>query len=135
MQTFISATETDGGNPQTTVRPDGSSVVNVEASGQTLQSNVVDTFLNHGAPDTTFVFEPNRGLDVVRQFRVDGTDHDTIGLASADFAGSIAEVLRNTRNAAGGGLIVDPTTGDTVKLVGISEAQLVHDRGDFAVHA
>lgn len=117
-----------------TVRPDGSSVVDVEAPGQTLHASFFDTFLNHGAPTTTFVFDPGHGLDVVRQFRAGGSDHDTVSLLASDFGNSIAEVLRDTTNQAGGAVIVDPTSGDAVKLAGVTKGQLAANRGDFAFH-
>lgn len=113
---------------------DGSPVIHVLDGGQTLHSTVNDTFENGGHPDSTFVFEQNHGADIVAGFRLRGTDHDTLSLPSSDFA-SIAEVLRDTRNTAGGALIVDPATGDTVNLMGINKVQLVANHGDFTLHA
>ena len=102
---------------------DGSDTVSVHTGGQTLYSGFFDTFLNGGAPDGTFVFDPGHGLDVVQGFRFNGTDHDTISLPSADLA-DLAAVLSHTRNTAGGAVITDPTSGDTIKLVGVTKAEL-----------
>ncbi len=113
---------------------DGSRTVKVQASGQSLPSGFFDTFRNNFAPDNTFVFDPGFGLDVVTGFRVDGTDHDTVSLLGSDFGNSIAEVLRNTHDAGGSAVISDPTSGDTIKLAGITKAQLRENRGDFAFH-
>lgn len=113
---------------------DGSRSVQVDGGGQTFTSDVFDRYDNAGAPDTTFVFTPNHGLDTVRGFRVDGADHDTIALPSADFA-SLAQVLQNTRTQGGTSMIVDPTTGDAVRLVGVTKAQLAANKGDFTFGA
>ncbi len=115
-------------------RADGSRRVTVEASGQTLSSAFFDTFVNGKQPDNTFVFDPGHGLDEVSGFRVGGTDHDTVSLLGSDFGNSVAEVLRNTQNGGGGAVITDPTSGDTVRLAGITKAQLSHNRGDFEFH-
>ena len=112
---------------------DGSHRITVAAPGQTVVSESSDTFLNGGAPETTFVFNPGYGRDIVRQFRVDGTDHDTINLSSSDFT-SLAQVLRATHNSSGGAVITDPSTGDTIKIAGISKAQLFHNLADFTFH-
>ena len=107
----------------------------VNAGGLTLNSDKFDTYRNDGKPNTSFVFNPGHGLDVVNQFRGDGADHDTVSLLGTDFGNSIATVLRNSANTAQGVVITDPTAGDTVKLTGITKAQLVHNQGDFAFHA
>ena len=95
--------------------------------GSPQQSPVSDT-------STAFVFDPGHGHDLVRRFLATGSGHDTLSLASADFGNSIAEVLRDTRNSAGEAVITDPATHDTVRLVGVTKAQLVHDRGDSVLH-
>ena len=104
------------------------------ANHHTFRSDFFDTFQNHEEPNNTFVFDPGHGLDVVGGFRVDGTDHDRISLLGSDFSNSVAEVLRNTHNVGGSAVITDPTSGDTVKLAGITKAELKANQGDFAFH-
>ena len=116
-------------------RADGSRTVDVQAYGQTLTSGTFDTWKNHGAPDNTFVFNPGHGLDVVHQFRVGGDQHDTLSFSGTDFGNDLAQILRNTHNVQGGVTIVDPTTQDAVKLIGITKQQLAANRADFAFHA
>ncbi|MGI4768919.1 MAG: beta strand repeat-containing protein, partial [Janthinobacterium lividum] len=116
-------------------RRNGSDVVQIDAGGQTLTSGFADTFNNHGAPSTTFVFNSGYGLDSINQFRVDGDDHDTISLLGSDFHNSIAAVLHNTVDTQHGVAISDPTSGDTVRLTGITKAELVHNRQDFTFHS
>ncbi|MGI3903291.1 MAG: hypothetical protein ACRYGP_13435 [Janthinobacterium lividum] len=133
---------TDGGDEETSTslfRAGGARTVDVEANGQTLTSDVFDTFNNHGAAGNTFVFDPGHGIDIVNQFRVGGDDHDTLSFLGSDFgatpAAQLAAVLHNASNGPGGVTITDPTSGDAVKLTGFTKAQLVHNRGDFTFHA
>ncbi len=112
----------------------GTHTVDVQGSGQTLTSDFFDTFRNHGEPGNTFVFDPGHGLAVVSQFRVDGTDHDTMSLLGSNFGNSIADTLRNTHNVGGSAVITDPTSGDTVRLAGVSKAELKANQGDFIFH-
>lgn len=128
---------TADGNSQTAVslfRDDGSRNVNVKNAGATYTSSFFDTFQNNGQPDNTFVFTQNHGLDTVKLFRVDGADHDTISLPQSDFT-SVAQVLQNTTSYGGNSKIVDPVTGDAVRIVGVTKAQLTANQGDFAFHA
>jgi len=118
----------------TTFREDGSRRVNVQAAGQTYNSYQSDIFANHGEPNNSFVFDPGHGLDVVRQFKADGIDHDTLSLPDLDFGNSVAEALRNTQDVSGGTLIIDPVTSDAIRLTGVSKAQLTANPGDFAFH-
>lgn len=117
----------------TTVHADGSSTVDVAGSGQTLISNYRDTFLDHGLPDNTFVFDPGFERDIIRQFRIGGEDHDSLSLPAADFS-DVADVLRGTRTVSGGAVITDPVSGDMVRLVGVTKAQLAQNRADIAFH-
>ena len=120
----------------TLFREDDSQRVSVMAGGQTFESWQYDVFNNNGAPSSTFVFDPGYGRDVVNLFRAGGADHDTVSLKGSDFGNSIAAVLQNTHRLPGGGsLIVDPTSGDAVRLTGITKAQLVHNQSDIAFHA
>lgn len=112
----------------------GSRTVDITSPGHTIASGYRDTFQVHGMAATTFVFDPGYGADVLNAFRLNGADHDTISLPGADFANSIADILRHTQNVSGGVRIVDPTSGDSIRLTGITKAQLQHNRQDFAFH-
>lgn len=118
-----------------TVHRDGSSTVDVQGANQTLSSDWHDLFLNHGEPESTFVFDPGYGRDIVRAFRSTGSDHDTLSFAGADFDDSIASVLRNTTMINGSAVITDPMSGDTVRLTGVTKGQLVHNQQDLTFHA
>ncbi len=103
------------------------------APGQTLTSTANDKFDAHGQADTTFVFKPGFGQDIVQNFVTGGDAHDILSLPSADFA-SIAAVLRNTHTLDGSAVITDPTTHDTIKLVGVSKHDLKANPGDLTLH-
>ena len=133
---------TDGGMEEASTslfRAGGSRKVDVQADDQTLTSDFFDTFNNHGDPGNTFVFNPGHGLDIVNQFRVNGVDHDGLSFLGSDFgstpAAQLAAVLQNASNGPGGVTIMDPTSGDTVRLAGVTKAQLVHNKQDFTFHA
>ena len=120
-------------------RDSGQRAVDVEQGGQTLQSAFKDHWNNHGAPESTFVFTPGYGQDVINLFRVDGSDHDSLSFKGSDFgtdpASQLATILANTQDARGGVVITDPTTKETVQLLGISAAKLTQNQGDFTFHA
>jgi len=127
----------DAGKPETltTFFRDGSNTDAVLSGGQTLDSNVSDTFMNGFKPNNVFVFNSGYGDDIVRQFHINDLGHDTLVLPSSDFA-SLLDVLHNTHNAPGGALITDPASGDTIKVAGVSKAELFNDRrAYFALHA
>ena len=118
----------------TQYRPGGVSRVDVHDAGQTFKADYYTTFNNRGAPDNTFVFSQGNASSVIHGFRASGADHDTVSLPSADFQ-DFASVIANTQNARGGAVITDPTTGDTVKLTGVSKAELKANPAAFTFHA
>ena len=80
------------------------------------------------------MFTPGYAQDTVNGFVAGGSGHGVLSLSSADFA-SIAQVLHDTQNTAGGAVIHDTTSGDTVTLAGITKAQLKANKQDFSFHA
>ena len=107
---------------------------NVKSQDVTSDLDRLTTFHNGFAPDNTFVFNQGHGLSVVNGFRANGTDHDTISLPSADFA-NFADVLHNMHNTAGGAIVIDPVSGDTLRIADVSKAELRANPGDFKFHA
>lgn len=124
-------------------KADGSERANVLARGQTFASSFFDRFENGGAPETTFVFSPGFGRDVVDLFRVGGADHDTLSFKGSDYGNDIATVLASAKNTSAGLLITDPVasspgggpgTHDTLLLKGITKQQLAANQGDIGFH-
>ncbi len=112
---------------------DGSHSIEVDSPGQSVASDASDTFHTNGQGDTTFVFTPGFGHDVLRDFQAKGARHDTLDLPSSDFT-NLADVLRNTHSAPGGAVITDPTSGDVITIAGVSKAELTHNKRDFSFH-
>ena len=125
----------DGGRFTEVFRDDGTRVVDVLTSDLTLKSDLNDVFRNHGQTGNSFVFDPGYGHDVIGGFVVSGEGHSTIDLPASDFQ-NVADVLHHTRNNAGGLIIRDVVSGDTIHLAGIKKADLVQNRRqDFTFHA
>ena len=118
----------------TLYRRDGSSTEVIRSPGQTVTSTAFDIFENHRQADTTFVFDPGFGIDVVGGFRLAGPGHDVLDLPSSDYT-SIADVLRNTGDIQGSAFITDPKTGDAIRLAGVTTAELKAHPRDIAFHA
>lgn len=115
---------------------DGTNTIAVKQGGATVPTFQFDTIQNSMEPTNTFIFDPGHGLDVVQQFRGNGTDHDTLSFKGSDFGNSIAEVLANTHQYRGvGTYIVDPVSGDAVRLTNVSKAELAVNKGDITFHA
>ena len=116
--------------------PDGTETTTVTETGATVQALAFDTIKNGSAPGNTFVFDPGDGLDVVQQFRGAGADHDTLSFKGSDFGNSIGQVLADTHQYRGvGTYIVDPVSGDAVRITNVSKAELAANKGDIAFHA
>ena len=80
------------------------------------------------------MFDPGYAKAIIRGFESSGKGHSIVDLPSSDFA-SLADVLHHTRDMGGGAVIVDPTSSATIRLAGISKADLIeHKRQDFAFH-
>lgn len=115
---------------------DGSNAITVMAGGVTVPTFQNDTIQNSAQPSNTFVFDPGHGLDVVKQFRGNGADHDTLSFKGSDFGNDIADVLANTHQYRGvGTYIVDPVSGDAVRLTNVSKAELAVNTADITFHA
>ncbi|RYC28842.1 hypothetical protein D3273_27140 [Lichenibacterium minor] len=115
---------------------DGSNAISIMAGGVTVPTFQYDTIQNSAQPSNTFVFDPGHGLDIVKQFRGNGADHDTLSFKGSDFGNDIATVLANTHQYRGvGTYIVDPVSGDAVRLTNVSKAELAVNTGDITFHA
>ena len=109
----------------------GQPFTDVQAPDQTVGLQPYGLVSNHRQGDTTFVFSPGSGIDVIGGLKVGGADHDTIDLPSSDFQ-NFADVLRNTGDVNGSAFITDPKTGDAIRLVGVTTAELKQHPKDFA---
>ena len=109
----------------------GSREVSVGSPGRVVDLRRFGIVENHRQAETSFVFGPGNGLDVIHGFKLGGTDHDTIDLPSADFAG-LAAVFHATGDVGESAFVTDPTTGDAIRLAGVTTAELKAHPEDFA---
>ena len=115
---------------RTAFGPGGRRSVSVHATGQTVDLGPFGSAFGHGQGDTTFVFAPGDGLDVVHGFKLGDAGHDTVELPASDFR-NFAAVLRNTGDVGGSAVITDPRTGDALRLAGVTTAELKAHPKDF----
>ncbi len=100
--------------------------------GQILRS-VENDLMTGGGANTAFVFTSNFGRDEITNFIVSGSTHDFISLPRADFA-SVAAVLRHTTTALDGSAVIHVGPSNSIKLDGVTKAQLLTHPNDFRLH-
>ncbi len=146
---FDDATYKDPGDPDNVLSGDPVEADIAEDRGATPHGHIGNVFAwtDDGAdrsglrqavtaqPGATYVFDPGGALDVVSRFQVDGAAHDTLSLPGSDFGGSIAQVLRDAHDTREGVVITDSATSDTIRLAGVSKAELKANRHDISFHA
>ena len=113
---------------------DGShTMIGLGAANQTFTSIANDT-MTGGSAAETFVFNPVYGHDTVTDFSsfLSGATHDTISLASSEFA-NFAAVLADMQNAGSNVMITAPA-GDTITLDNITKTTLSAYSADFTFH-
>ncbi|HEX4766232.1 MAG TPA: hypothetical protein VH414_08135 [Lichenihabitans sp.] len=100
--------------------------------GQILRS-VENDLMTGGGANTTFVFTSHFGRDEITNFTASGSTHDFISLPRAEFA-SVAAVLRHTTTALDGSAVIHVDPRDSIKLDGVTKAQLLTHPNDFRLH-
>ncbi len=114
---------------QTVSNGDGTATSTGYENGQALFSIGNDVMTGTGYREN-FVFQPTMGHARITDFVVAGAGHDTITLSHQDFL-NIAQVLNSTTMNHGSAMI-HISADDTIRLAGVTKAQLVQHRGDFA---
>ncbi len=97
--------------------------------GQLLRS-VQNDLMTGGGANTAFVFTSHFGRDEITNFTASGPTHDFISLPHADFA-SVAAVLRHTTTALDGSAVIHIDPSNSIKLDGVTKAQLLTHPNDF----
>lgn len=111
----------------------GGDRVDVAAPRQSVDIPSNGLVVDHGRAGTRFVFSPGDGQAVVGGFVVAGQDHSVLELPASDFT-SFADVLRRTSDGQGNAVVTDPATGDSVRLAGVSKAELRSHPADFTLY-
>lgn len=131
--TSVTTTARDGSiGSQTLSNGDGTATSTGYEDRQALFSIGNDVMTGNGQRDN-FVFGPAMGHAVVTDFVMGGSGHDTITLSHGDFD-SIAQVLHST-TMDHGSAVIDVSTDDTIRLVGVTKAQLIGHKADIAFTA
>jgi Ca2+-binding RTX toxin-like protein len=109
-------------------------VLDGSAGSDTLKAGHGDAVLIGGSGDTliagkgddTFLFRPNFGNDIIKNFNV---HEDTLDFDQGIFK-NVHDILAHTTNTTAGAVISDGH-GDTVTLSGVNTAQLHNHDQDF----
>lgn len=100
--------------------------------GQVLRS-VGDDVMTGVGGNTTFLFKQSFGRDEIGDFNVAGPTHDYISLPHSDFV-SLAAVFHHTTTALDGSAVIHLDKNDSIKVDGVTKAQLIANTGDFRFH-
>ncbi len=106
-----------------------------------IRSSHNDVMTGDGTGSTSFVFRRGFGQDEITNFNYlnaaqspGGIEHDTISLPQAAFQ-TIAQVLRHTTSALDGSAVIHLSRTDTIKLDGVTKADLITHPDVFRFHA
>lgn len=96
----------------------GNDTLNGGTGDDTLHGNLGDDEMTGGAGSDTFIFSP--GADTITDF----TGQDIIDLTSATKIKGFGDLRNNHTTDVGGNLVIDDGSGNTLTLLGVSEASL-----------
>ena len=118
----------------------GLSVNGGSATGQVFTSTYDDVMTGDGSGSTTFVFKRGFGQDEITNFNYLSPSpsngvvpHDVISLPRSIFT-SLAQVLRHTTTALDGSAVIHLDRQDTVKIDGVTKADLITNSNLFRFH-
>ena len=105
------------------------------ATGEVLQSQYDDVMTGDGTGSTTFLFKPGFGQDEITNFNYDNSaqPHDFISVPRSEFA-SMASLLHHITTALDGDAVIHLDRRDSIKVDGISKAELITHPSDFRFH-
>ena len=120
---------------------DGGATINGgNASGQVLRSSYQDVFTGDGSGSTTFLFRRGFGQDEITNFNfadavksITGVEHDVLSLPQSVFHNA-AQVMRHTTSALDGDAVIHLSPTDSIKLDGVTRADLLTHPDVFRFH-
>ncbi len=120
---------------QTTNFNDGAHAMHGFENGVALTS-IDDDKMTGGGSGETFVFNQGYGRDTVTDLyaHLSGAGHDTVSVATSDFA-DFAALLANTQTVGGNAVLSGRTDGDQITLLGMTESTVAANQSDFTFHA
>ena len=109
----------------------GSTVNGGSSTGQVLTSSYEDVMTGDGSGSTTFVFKRGFGQDEITNFNYLNAamspariEHDVISLPAAAFR-TFAQVIRHTTTALDGDAVIHLGAHDSIKVDGVTKADLI----------
>lgn len=121
---------------------DGGATINGGASsGEVIHSSYQDVMTGDGSGSTTFAFKRGFGQDEITNLNYlsaakspTGVEHDVLSLPQALFQ-TVAQVIRHTSTALDGDAVIHLDRTDSIKLDGVTKADLLTHPNVFAFHA
>jgi Bacterial Ig-like domain/Bacterial Ig domain len=108
------------------VASSGNAILGSSGSNTLNSTGANNLFVGNGHPDT-FVFAPNFGNDVIKDFSTQGRGHDVVQFSKSVFD-SFADVLAHATQS-GQNVVIADSTGDSLTLKNVKLAAL--DKHDF----
>lgn len=119
----------------------GLSVNGGTATGQVFNSTYGDVMTGDGSGSATFVFKPGFGRDEITNFNylnptpINGAvPHDVISLPHSVFT-NLAQVIRHTTSALDGDAVIHLDRQDSIKVDGVTKAELLTGSNLFRFHS
>ncbi|RYC33778.1 hypothetical protein D3273_00545 [Lichenibacterium minor] len=120
---------------------DGGPTVNGGTStAEVIRSAYDDVMTGDGTGNTTFLFRRGFGQDEITNFHYlsaaqspTGIEHDVISLPQAVFT-KMAQVMHHTTTALDGSAVIHLSPTDTIKLDGVTKAELITHPNVFRFH-
>ncbi len=121
---------------------DGGATINGGSSkGKVIHSSQQDIMTGDGTGSTTFSFKPGFGHDEITNFNyvnavksVTGIEHDALSLPQSVFH-TVSQVMRHTSMALDGDAVIHLGPTDSIKLDGVTKADLITHPNVFTFHA
>ena len=119
----------------------GATISGGDSSGQVIRSSQHDVMTGDGSGSTTFLFRRGFGQDEITNFNyadavksVTGVDPDVISLPNSVFQ-TVAQVMHHTSSALDGDAVIHLGPADSIKLDGVTKADLLTHPEVFRFHA
>ena len=119
----------------------GATIKGGSASGQVVRSGYQDVMTGDGTGSTTFLFRRGFGQDEITNFNftdavksITGVEHDTLSLPQSVFH-TASQVMRHTTSALDGDAVIHLSPTDSIKLDGVTKADLLTHPEVFRFHA
>ncbi len=119
----------------------GATISGGGGTGEVIHSSLEDVMTGDGTGSTTFAFRRGFGQDEITNFNylnaaksLTGVEHDVLSLPRRVFT-TVADVLHHTSTALDGDAVIHLSATDTIKLDGVTKADLVTHPDVFRFHA